>query len=94
MPFRAGFGGVVLPERTPCACFSSPSAATATLGVSACTRTGDPNPRLSVNPGVAPRYNDRHYAWCARQYTSYNRSSNTYKRGRTLTRRRCVSPYI
>ena len=50
------------------------------------------NPTLSVAPGVAPRYNERHYRWCAQQYTSYRRSSNTYNRG--SFRRRCVSPYI
>ena len=69
--------------------------ATGSIVLAGCTNvTPDRNASLSVSPGVAPRYNSRHYSWCARQYTSYQRSTNTYRSGRSIVRRRCVSPYI
>ena len=69
--------------------------ATGSLALAGCTNvTPERNASLSVAPSVAPRYNERHYRWCAQQYTSYRRASNTYSRGSGLRRRRCVSPYI
>lgn len=70
--------------------------AVGSITVAGCTNVSpDRNASLSVAPGVAPRYNERHYRWCAQQYTTYRRSSNTYSLGgNSITRRRCVSPYI
>ena len=66
----------------------------ATFALVGCTTGGGSvSPGLSVAPTTAPRYNERHYAWCARQYNTYRRSTNTYRQS-GITRRRCVSPYI
>ena len=69
--------------------------AAGSVTLAGCTNVSpERNASLSFSPNVAPRYNSRHYAWCARQYTSYRRSTNTYRTGPDSASRRCVSPYI
>ena len=52
-------------------------------------------PDVSIGGGsvIAPRYNARHYNWCATQHPGYRRFDNTFYESRTQ-RARCVSPYI
>lgn len=64
------------------------------VALSACT-TGPRNQTATISytggGNIAPRYNARHYRWCARR-KNYRRYDNTFQQG--SFRRRCVSPYI